>query len=259
MADCKRKSQICVPSKKGQQGRSKAGIQNAVRIGVVADIAQNYRIDFDGESISTQQGEISDNHIEINLPKDILPGTYRGHLVLTSDDGKTSGILPLKVDVKLPLYSIVTLYNNVAAVNSLAGDFTAYQWMENSQPIGGANEHVLQYGFDKSSVYTAVLTFSDGSTYETCPLNMSRIVTSKTTSLRVYPNPANAYSDVTIEVSENFMPDADKRIYIYHLNGKLVKQINTPDEINKVQLPSGNYSGVYIQDGEKVPFKLIVK
>ncbi|MBQ1696566.1 MAG: InlB B-repeat-containing protein, partial [Bacteroidales bacterium] len=220
---------------------------------------QNYRVEFDGDKIPAQQGAISDNRIEINLPKSLTPGVYSGSLVLTSDDGKSSDILPLRMVVRLPLYSIVTLYNDVAAVNDLAGNFTAYQWTENSQPISGANDRLLQYRFNKSSVYTAILTFDDGSRYETCPLDMSRIVTSKTTALRVYPNPANALSDITIEVSENFMPDANKRIYIYNLNGTLAKQINTPEEINKVQLPKGSYSGVYIQDGEKVPFKLIVK
>ena len=220
---------------------------------------QNYSIEFNEELIPTQNGEIDGNHIEIDLPKSLNPGTYNGFMVLSSNDGKTSDRLPLKVVVKLPLYAIVTLYNDVAAVNDLAGKFSGYQWLENAIPISGADGHLLQYSFDKSSTYTAMLTFDDGSKYETCPLDMSRIVTSKSTALRVYPNPAQPSDEVTIEVSENYIPDADKRIFIYNLNGTLMKQISKPEEINKVQLPMGNYSGVYLQNGEKVPFKLIVK
>ncbi|MBO7461870.1 MAG: InlB B-repeat-containing protein, partial [Bacteroidales bacterium] len=220
---------------------------------------QNYSIEFNEELIPTQNGEIDGNHIEIDLPKSLNPGTYNGFMVLSSNDGKTSDRLPLKVVVKLPLYAIVTLYNDVAAVNDLAGKFSGYQWLENAIPISGADGHLLQYSFDKSSTYTAMLTFDDGSKYETCPLDMSRIVTSKSTALRVYPNPAQPSDEVTIEVSENYIPDADKHIFIYNLNGTLMKQISKPEEINKVQLPMGNYSGVYLQNGEKVPFKLIVK
>ncbi|MBP5370015.1 MAG: T9SS type A sorting domain-containing protein, partial [Bacteroidales bacterium] len=111
-----------------------------------------------------------------------------------------------------------------------------------------------------SSVYTAILTKTDGGSYETCPLDLSRISLGNSTArLVVYPNPATQGNDITVEVSENYNHEANKQIYIYNLNGTLAKHLSSPQEINKVQLPTGNYSGVYIQNGEKVPFKLIVK
>lgn len=221
---------------------------------------QNYSIEFDGGDIPSQSGAISGNSVEIELPKDLLPGTYSGTIELTSTDGNSTDKLPIKVIVKLPYYTIVPLYNDVAAVNQLAGEFSAYKWTENGNEISGANGRILQHTFNKSSVYTAILTKTDGGSYETCPLDLSRIsVGNSTARLVVYPNPATQGNDITVEVSENYNPEANKQIYIYNLNGTLAKHLSSPQEINKVQLPTGNYSGVYIQNGEKVPFKLIVK
>ena len=220
----------------------------------------NYSIEFDGGEISSQSGAITGNSIEIALPKELLSDTYIGTIELADANGKSTGKLPLKVIVQLPYYTIVTLYNDVAAVNQLAGEFSAYKWTENGSEISGANGRILQHTFNKSSVYTAILTKTDGGSFETCPLDLSRIsVGNSTARLVVYPNPATQGNDITVEVSENYNPEANKQIYIYNLNGTLAKHLSSPQEINKVQLPTGNYSGVYIQNGEKVPFKLIVK
>ncbi|MBO4245104.1 MAG: hypothetical protein J5882_08630 [Bacteroidales bacterium] len=221
---------------------------------------KNYEIEFDGGTIPAQNGALNGSSISISLPKNLAPGVYKGTLVLTGDNGVKTDPMPLKVDVKLPYYTIVTLYNDVAAVNQLAGDFSAYKWTENGSEISGANGRILQHTFNKSSVYAAILTKTDGGSYETCPLDLSRIsVGNSTARLVVYPNPAIQGNDITVEVSENYNPEANKQIYIYKLNGTLAKHLSSPQEINKVQLPTGNYSGVYIQNGEKVPFKLIVK
>ena len=219
---------------------------------------KNYEIEFDGDNIPAQNGALNGSSISISLPKNLAPGVYKGTLVLTGDNGVKTDPMPLKVDVKLPYYTIVTLYNDVAAVNQLAGDFSAYKWTENGSEISGANSRLLQYKFDKKSVYTAILTKTDGGSYETCPLDLSRI-TEGGTEVNVYPNPGNSLNDVYVEITRNYQPDANNRIFIYNLNGSLIKQINAPQEKNTIQLPSGNYSGVYIQNGEKVPFKLIVK
>ncbi|MBR2888214.1 MAG: T9SS type A sorting domain-containing protein [Bacteroidales bacterium] len=236
--------------------KGKAVIDFAVQTGT----PENYTIEFDGGEISSQNGAITGNSIEIALPKDLRPGTYNGFMELTSNDGNSTGKLPIRVIINLPFYTIVTLYNDVAAVNQLAGEFSAYKWTENGNEISGANGRILQHTFNKSSVYTAILTKTDGGSYETCPLDLSRIsVGNSTARLVVYPNPATQGNDITVEVSENYNPEANKQIYIYNLNGTLAKHLSSPQEINKVQLPAGNYSGVYIQNGEKVPFKLIVK
>ena len=221
---------------------------------------QNYSIEFDGGEIPTQSGAITGNSVEIELPKDLLPGTYTGTIELTSTDGNSTDKLPIKVIVKLPYYTIVPLYNDVVAVNQLSGEFLSYKWTENGSEIPGANGRILQHTFNKSAVYTAILTKSDGSSYETCPLDLSRFtVANATAKLIVYPNPATSGNDITVEVSENYNPEAKKQIYIYNINGTLVKRLSSPQEINKIQLPNGNYSGMYIQNGEKVPFKVIVK
>ena len=220
---------------------------------------KNYEIEFDGGTIPAQNGALNGSSISISLPKNLAPGVFKGTLVLSGDNGVKTDPMPLKVDVKLPYYTIVTLYNDVAAVNQLAGEFSAYKWTENGKEISGADSRLLQYRFEKKSVYTAILTKFDGGSYETCPLDLSRVTTSTNTEVNVYPNPGNSLSDVFVEVTNNYQPDADSHIYIYHLNGRLAKEIKTPQEKNTIQLPTGNYSGVYIQNGEKVPFKLIIK
>ena len=176
---------------------------------------KNYEIEFDGGTIPAQNGVLNGSSISISLLKNLVPGVYKGTLVLTGDNGVKTDPMPLKVDVKLPYYTIVTLYNDVAAVNQLAGDFSAYKWTENGNEISGANGRILQHTFSKSSVYTAILTKTDGNSYETCPLDLSRIsVPNSTARLVVYPNPAIQGNDITVEVSENYNPEANKHIYI---------------------------------------------
>ena len=233
----------------------KAVIDFTVKIGS----PKMYAITFDNEKLTNQNGELNGNRIVINLPNDITPGTYTGHLALTDNEGRSSGQLPFKMTITILHYSIVTIYNDVAAVNELVGNFIGCQWTKDGKEISGETSNTFQQQFDKKSKYTAILTFEDGSKYETCPLDLSRIVSTKATTLNVYPNPAQPYNDVTVEVTNNFLPNADKQMYIYNLNGTLVKKVTNPEEVNKVQLPSGNYSGVYMQNGEKVSFKLIVK
>ncbi|MBR6176956.1 MAG: BspA family leucine-rich repeat surface protein, partial [Bacteroidales bacterium] len=219
--------------------KGKAVIDFTVQNGTL----DNYSIEFDGGEISSQNGAITGNSIEFALPKGLLPGTYNGFMELTSNDGNSTGKLPIRVIINLPFYTIVTLYNDVAAVNQLAGEFSAYKWTENGSEISGANGRILQHTLNKSSVYTAILTKTDGGSYETCPLDLSRIsVGNSTARLVVYPNPAIQGNDITVEVSENYNPEANKQIYIYNLNGTLAKHLSSPQEINKVQLPTGNYS-----------------
>ncbi|MBO4772897.1 MAG: InlB B-repeat-containing protein, partial [Bacteroidales bacterium] len=226
---------------------------------VLSGSPKEYTIEFEGGDIPAQRGLADGKSVVIDLPKTLDAGSYNGYLVFTDYEGESSGQIPVKVVVTLPYYTIVPLYDDVAAVNAHAGDFTAYQWMENSQILMGETGRLLQRKLDTSSEYTALVTLADGRQYETCPLDMSRFEgVKKRTMINVYPNPAVANSEITVEITQNYMPEADKSITIYSMGGTLIERISSPEQINTIRLQGGIYSVVYVQNGEQVVFKLIV-
>ena len=225
---------------------------------VEAGVPENYSIEFAGNQIAAQTGSVIENSVTIELPKTLAAGVYNGFMELTNQDGWASDQIPVKLVIRLPRQTIYTIYNNLAAVNALAGEFTAYQWTENGTAIAGETDKFLKRSFSTSSVYTAIVTLNDGSTAETCPLDLSR-VNSKSVSVNVYPNPATSDNDINIEVSDNYEPSADNVIFIYNIDGALVKTMNNPEQKSKMQLPQGSYSGVYMQNGQKAVFKVIVR
>ncbi|MBO7438076.1 MAG: InlB B-repeat-containing protein, partial [Bacteroidales bacterium] len=226
---------------------------------VLSGTPTEYTIDFDGGEIPSQRGLVDGKSVVINLPKTLEAGSYNGTLIFTDDNGESSGPILVKVIVTLPFYTIVPLYDDVATVNAHAGDFTAYQWTENSQILVGETGRLLQRELNTSSVYTAWVTLPDGKQYETCPLDMSRFEgVKKRTMINVYPNPAVANSEITVEITQNYIPEAEKSITIYSLGGTLVQRISSPEQFNTIRLQGGVYSVVYVQNGEQVVFKLIV-
>ncbi|MBP5682428.1 MAG: T9SS type A sorting domain-containing protein, partial [Bacteroidales bacterium] len=226
---------------------------------VLSGTPTEYTIDFDGGEIPSQRGLVDGKSVVIDLPKTLEAGSYNGTLIFTDDNGESSGPILVKVIVTLPFYTIVPLYDDVATVNAHAGDFTAYQWTENSQILVGETGRLLQRELNTSSVYTAWVTLPDGKQYETCPLDMSRFEgVKKRTMINVYPNPAVANSEITVEITQNYIPEAEKSITIYSLGGTLVQRISSPEQFNTIRLQGGVYSVVYVQNGEQVVFKLIV-
>ncbi|MBO7461848.1 MAG: InlB B-repeat-containing protein, partial [Bacteroidales bacterium] len=226
---------------------------------VLSGTPTKYTIDFDGGEIPSQRGLVDGKSVVIDLPKTLEAGSYNGTLIFTDDNGESSGPILVKVIVTLPFYTIVPLYDDVATVNAHAGDFTAYQWTENSQILVGETGRLLQRELNTSSVYTAWVTLPDGKQYETCPLDMSRFEgVKKRTMINVYPNPAVANSEITVEITQNYIPEAEKSITIYSLGGTLVQRISSPEQFNTIRLQGGVYSVVYVQNGEQVVFKLIV-
>ena len=117
-----------------------------------------------------------------------------------------------------------------------------------------ANWEIINYPISYSDEELA-----DGKQYETCPLDMSRFEgAKKRTMINVYPNPAVANSEITVEITQNYIPEAEKSITIYSLGGTLVQRISSPEQLNTIRLQGGIYSVVYAQNGEQVVFKLIV-
>jgi hypothetical protein len=105
----------------------------------------------------------------------------------------------------------------------------------------------------------------DGNKVKVCPKwfgpkERPRSKSSVEKSVAVYPNPAFSMEDVTIKLigfDEESCNNAN--ILIYNSMGSIVKTLNNVDELNTVNLPSGNYSGVVVFDGKKIPFKFIVR
>lgn len=157
---------------------------------------------------------------------------------------------------------IIELFEDILAIDNHDDLYTAFQWYKDGVEIEGATQQYYQ-SQQLQGRYGAYVTTTDGKTLNICPIEVGKSVSkSLKHSVNVYPNPARAYEEVTIELL-NFADVEYEGCVIRIVNalGATAATINNCDRINTVSLPSGTYTGYVIRNGkdDKVSFKLIVK
>ncbi|MBO7461553.1 MAG: cadherin repeat domain-containing protein, partial [Bacteroidales bacterium] len=157
---------------------------------------------------------------------------------------------------------IIELFEDILAIDNHNDLYTAFQWYKDGVEIEEATQQYYQSQQLKGR-YGAYVTTTDGKTLNICPIEVGESVSkSLKHSVNVYPNPARAYEEVTIELL-NFADVEYEGCVIRIVNalGATAATINNCDRINTVSLPSGTYTGYVIRNGkdDKVSFKLIVK
>ena len=160
-----------------------------------------------------------------------------------------------KFTTKLPAKTLYQLYKDVVFVN---GEYVGYQWYKNGEMLQGETMQYLAEDKDLYGSYSAVVTLKNGEQYETCPLDIYPTLQKKKAVLSVYPNPAAAMEPVNIDIID-FDDTNPAKILVYTMSGVLVETIDDAQAHNVVSLREGNYSCVFIQNGARISFKIIVK
>ena len=223
--------------------------------------ATNYKITFENNAIPTVEGNLTNETIVINIPSDIVSGTYKGSLVFSNNNNEWADSDPYSITITatIPLRNAaVQLYTDMLIVDNHEGIYNAYQWYRNGEALSGAT--LLYYTepkFDYNSLYTVKLS-GDGKEMMSCPVEWLSTAKALKPSIKVYPNPAKQGENFTLEILD-FDEDQNYDIVIFTANGTMVKKISNVEQKTSVTLPSGVYSGSLINGGEKKGFKLIVK
>lgn len=223
---------------------------------VLTGKVERYEITFDDSRFESMEG-IADNNsqILINLPENLEAGTYKGKIVFFDMAGNVSYPCDFSFTTKIAAKSLFQLYKDVVFVN---GDYVDYQWYKNGNMLDGQTGQYLSEDKDLYGTYYALVTNKNGEKYETCPLEIYPTIKKRNAVLSVYPNPAVSMQDIHIDI-EDFDEDKTAEIKIYTNGGILVQHIKNAQPENIVNLRSGNYTGVFTQNGVRLSFKIIVK
>ena len=216
--------------------------------------------------------------VTIDCPKAAY-GKYGGKLYLEDFTGKESDGFSFEIMVNYPSKYLRQKFDDVILVDNhfmsdneqqhLFSEYNpdvSYQWYVRNNGVDTdiTGETKQFYNTTTPGVYGAYALTSSGERIKICPIkfpidNVSKsVVVSK--SVTTYPNPARSMETVTIKL-HGFDSDSykDVVIYVYNSVGSIVTTIKNVDVLNTVNLPSGNYSGIVVFDGNKIPFKFIVR
>ena len=191
-------------------------------------------------------------------------GQFTISFKLDENSNTESEVKDLKVTVKGSSELIIKLFDDLIAIDNHEDRFIAYQWYKDGKPIDG-NQQYWQCPENEEikGVYSAIVTLTDGNTLEICSADFGKDLSkSLRRSVNVYPNPARANEQITLELLHYDENEYDEcTIKIVNNAGSVVKTITNCDRINTVALPVGTYTGYVIRNGaqDKVSFKIIVK
>lgn len=226
---------------------------------------KRFKIEIKGEEklseymSSESEGAIpGDTIIYVHIPSDAKSGQYRGTIQFFDESGKTSDKYDFTITVYKPSSMVKYLYHNVIFVDNHENLFSDYQWYKNGEKIDGATR---QYYYEKvlNGNYYVVCKTNSGIKIQSCPVDGDLSAKVSVSSVKVYPNPAQANIPFNLELVGGNGNYAGAEMLIYNNSGNLVKHITNITDIITLTLPQGNYSGALFFNGEKTGFKIIVK
>ena len=210
--------------------------------------------------------------IDIVLPETLKYGKYTVSVTLENSDAETqseafSQVFYLDGAVSGENAIIKTKWDDVVYVPNPQNEFVSYQWFRedyqnNLRPLTDVTGQYYQETDGLLSVVYAVkIGRADGGVVFSCPFvpTVSVKKSVKVASVKVYPNPAAANQDFTVEIADAENIDGNATIVIYNANGVMVKRIDNASAINHIALPAGQYTGVALSDGNKLTFRVIVQ
>ena len=205
--------------------------------------------------------------IEIEIPKGLKYGKYSISLVLENSDAETQSE-PFTAEFYLDASSdkddenaiVKQKWDDVVYVANPHNEFVTYQWYRDNRPLTGETGQYYQEKDGLVSVpYSVKIGKADGGVVFSCPFAATASLkkSAEVASVKVYPNPAIANQDFTVEI-ENANIDGNITIMIYNGNGILTLRKDNASAISHLHLPAGQYTGVAMVDGKKLTFKVIV-
>ena len=142
---------------------------------------------------------------------------------------------------------------NTGGVDKLK--FIAYQWYKDGQILEGeTKQYYHQGGVSLSGIFYVLLIAEDGKHYRSCEITLPSGVASAPQQTNVYPIPAEAGQNVTIEGSGNMQ--------IVSLAGERIVEMNGLEgstTINAPRIPGIYFVQIITEDGLIEIHKMIVK
>ena len=210
--------------------------------------------------------------IEIEIPEALKYGKYTVSVTLENSDAETqseafSQVFYLDGAVSGENAVIKTKWDDVVYVPNPQNEFVSYQWFREDyqgqlRPLTGVTGQYYQEKDGLLSVLYAVkIGRAGGEVVFSCPFvpTVSVKKSVKVASVKVYPNPATANQQFTVEIVDAENIDGNATIMIFNHSGMLVERIDNASAINYVTLPAGQYTGTAVVDGKKMTFRVIVQ
>jgi len=141
--------------------------------------------------------------------------------------------------------------------------YVSYQWYKNGQPISlnGADQYYTEKGgFTPMAEYNVRAFKADGTYDEACPFIPNDGIVSETSSLTIYPNPAQNKVNFLLKLPPGIDTEADA--CIFDMNGKLVHQFKITAALTEetLEVASGTYSvRVITTNGNEFIEKIIIQ
>ncbi len=215
----------------------------------------------------------ADNTVKVSIPGTLGYGRYVATITLENPDGDSkaeAARIPFVVDAATsgdnPI--VRTKWDDVVYVSNEGqrfGSNPTFQWFKGSEKVmrpktGATGQYYQEVGGLEPVHYAALIVAQNGEKIYTCPMagvaSLKKSVAVR--SVKVYPNPALANQDFTVEIDNANDIDGNITLMIYNGNGTMVKRIEHASAISHITLPSGQYTGIAMVDGKKLTFKVIV-
>jgi len=156
-----------------------------------------------------------------------------------------------------PIALISQKWDDVLICHNTENKFVSYQWYKNGSPISGETKQFYQeVGGLNGNYYVEVTTVAGGT-----GISNTLEVSSSAKSVKVYPNPAETNTEVTIDISANDSELDGGTMTVNNINGQRITRCSELQPQMKLQ---GLTPGVYLvqvmlANGESFNEKLIVK
>lgn len=234
------------------------------------NIANVYNIpcQFEGDKVTVEVETLTGatvnkgNTFTIDIPS--LPSDQTIPFVITARDGSTKATYNLHV-VRPMIESdnlIIQKWNNALIVNNNSTTnggytFTKYKWTKNGIEVGSNQVYTAPAGLDMNAEYNVELTTGTGTSYKTCPAQLTR----KSLMIKAYPNPAVVSGTICVETE---LPEEiinTTKATIYSTSGTPVSNAKLTGSQTYISLPSvaGTYVLKVVGNGVNQEFKLLVK
>ncbi|MBR4271494.1 MAG: BspA family leucine-rich repeat surface protein [Bacteroidales bacterium] len=209
--------------------------------------------------------------IDIVIPEDLKYGKYAVNVTLENSDAETqseafSETIYVDGSVSGENAIVKTKWDDVIYVANPQNEFVKYTWyredyQDSLQTLDAPGQYYQEKSGLLSTVYGVRIDRVDGGVVYSCPFVPTASVKKsvEVASVNVYPNPAVANQDFTVEIKDVENLDGNITIVIYNANGVMVRRIDHASSISQISLPAGQYTGVAVADGKKLTFRVIVQ
>jgi hypothetical protein len=222
-----------------------------------------YKIFFGEDAVAAGFPEMVEGEIDeekgvfFTLPSLVEEGAYTASLQLMGASVESNKV-NFNFSTNLSSSHLKRMWNDVIVCSNVDERFTTYQWYKDGELIEGATQQFYCELDGLDGVYSVKVTSTDGMELFICGLECEFIL--PPFSIVVYPNPAKANEDITLEVEGMTEEDlANAKIFVYNASGVVAHSNKEVEFKNLVQLPVGSYIAVVELEGKTAFCKFIVR